>query len=85
VGTKTDRIISVTKDLLLFIGGSAGIGYQQITGNVNIWLLGIFALAAGIPGFTNLNMLLRGTIIKLPSQSQAAPPSLPESDSSSSN
>jgi hypothetical protein len=80
-----DRVISVGKDLFLFIGGSVGIGYQQVSGNVNMALLGVFTAMVGVPGLTNLVSLLRGTTTNSPSQSPVLPPSLPESDSSSSS
>lgn len=85
VATRTERIISVIKDLLLFLGGLAGIGYQQLTGNVNFWLLMIFVTMTGVPGLTNLISLLRGTVINLPSQLQVSRPSSQESDKSSSS
>jgi hypothetical protein len=84
VSTRTERIISVAKDLILFFGGLAGIAYQQISGNVNFTLLVIFTAMTGVPGLTNLITLLRGTAIKLPSQSPVLPPSPLESDNSSS-
>lgn len=81
--SKAERFISITKDLILFLGGLAGIAYQQITGNVNTLLLVIFTAMVGIPGLTNLVTLLRGTTIALPSQSQVQPHSELESDNSS--
>lgn len=83
VSTRLERIISVGKDLILFLGGLAGIGYQQISGNVNFILLAIFTAMTGVPGLTNLITLLRGTVIKLPSQSPVLPPSSLESENSS--
>jgi hypothetical protein len=85
VSTSPERIISVVRDQILFLGGLAGIAYQQISGNVNFALLAIFTAMTGVPGLTNLISLLRGTTISSPSQLPVSPPSLPESDNSSSN
>jgi hypothetical protein len=62
---KPERRIAIAKDLILFFGGLTGIGYQQITGDVNTLLLVIFTAMTGVPGLTNLIALLRGTPIEL--------------------
>ena len=77
--TDRDKKISVAKDLVLFIGGLAGIGYQQVTQNVNPYLLLVFSLMAGIPGVTNLIMLIRGS--PTDTQSLSSPPTQQEQDS----
>jgi hypothetical protein len=60
VNTTTERRIAVVKDTLLFVVGVGGIIWQQLTGDVNIPLLGVFTVMAGIPGLTNLPTLIRG-------------------------
>lgn len=75
-----ERAIAIGKDLALFMGGLAGIAYQQITDNVNVWLLVVFTLMTGVPGVTNLISLLRGSAINSLSSELAPPRSESESD-----
>lgn len=76
-----DRRIAVFKDLTLFLGGLTGIGYQQITGDVNTVLLIIFTAMTGVPGLTNLISLFRGLPTESPSSRRVSEPSSLESDS----
>lgn len=68
---RLDRLIGMLKDLILFLGGLAGIGYQQLTGNVNTVLLIIFTAMTGVPGLTNIISLLRASSINSSSSQQA--------------
>jgi len=74
----------MTKDLILFIGGLSGIGYQQVTGDVNFILLAIFTAMTGVPGLTNLIAIMRGSVIESRSPSSALPPLDSDSGNSSS-
>ncbi len=76
---ETDRRVTVARDLILFVFGLAGIAYQQVTGDVNAVLLGIFTAMTGVPGLTNLVSLLRGT--PTGGSSSAPAPSEPGSES----
>jgi len=82
VTTRTERAIAIGKDLVLFLGGLAGIFYQQLTGNVNFVFLAIFTAMTGVPGLTNLISILRGPVIGSESQSQAQQPLESESGNS---
>ena len=77
----TDRIVSVTRDLLSYLGGLAGIAYQQVTGNVNVPLLAVYAAMTGIPGLVQLISLARGHVTESASSRFPSPP--PESPSRS--
>lgn len=50
----------MVKDILLFLGGLAGIGYQQITGKTDLVLLIVFTTMIGLPGVANTIRLIRG-------------------------
>lgn len=80
---RVEKAIAVTRDVILLVFGLAGIGYQQVTGEVNFVLLAIFTAMTGIPGLVNLLPLLRG----LPTESQSSAPAstLPPSDSDNSS
>jgi hypothetical protein len=75
------RIFAVTRDVLLFVGGMVGIGYQTITGDVNYALLGVFTAMTGVPGLTNMISLVRGSATESPPSSSASPDSSGESRS----
>lgn len=77
---RPERRIAIAKDLILFFGGLAGIGYQQISGDVNTLLLVIFTAMTGVPGLTNLISLLRGTPIEL--EQRSSPSESSDSNSS---
>ena len=77
---RPERKIAIAKDLILFLGGLFGIGYQQVSGDVNTVLLVIFTAMTGVPGLTNLVALLRGTPIEL-----EPPASVSESSESNSS
>ena len=83
VATKQDRRITIAKDLILFLGGLAGIAYQQITNNVNIVLLIVFTAMTGVLGLTNILSLLRNSPTVSPSSSPQRPSSVPESANAS--
>lgn len=55
--------VNLFKDLVMFLGGMAGIGFQQYLSSKgqapNLLFLGIFTLMTGIPGATNLIGLFR--------------------------
>lgn len=69
---RPERKIQIAKDLILFFGGLAGIGYQQVTGDVNTVLLVIFTAMTGVPGLTNLISLLRGSVTESESPPQVS-------------
>lgn len=71
--------MAVFRDLLLLVFGLAGIGYQQVSGDVNFVLLAVFTTMTGIPGLINLIPLLRG----LPTNSRSSQPVSPQPESES--
>lgn len=78
-----------TKDLenrlkrwVLLIAGLAGIAYQQYTGEVNWFLLLIFTSMAGVPGITEIILLIKNSPIVIRSSSSPSEPSESELDSS---
>lgn len=83
VTQRAERIIAIVKDLILFFGGLAGIAWQQISGNINIYLLIIFVTMTGVPGLMNLVFLLRGTATGLSSPPPVSSPSSSDSPSAS--
>lgn len=83
--TKTERRIAILKDLALFTGGLSGIAYQQITQDVNIFLLLVFTAMTGVPGLTNILSLLRNSPSVLDSSSPQQQPPAQESGSASRN
>lgn len=52
---------TVVKDTILFVFGIGGIIWQTVTGDVNYALLGVFTAMVGVPGFTNMVTLIRGS------------------------
>lgn len=66
----TERVlkerVGIFKDVIMFLGGMTGIGFQQylsIKGHApNLLFLGIFTLMTGIPGATNLIGLFRSQL-----------------------
>lgn len=74
-----ERIVGVVKDVLSYVGGLSGIAYQQVTGNVNVPLLAVFAAMTGIPGLVQLISLARGSATESASSHSPLPP--PESSS----
>lgn len=72
-----------TKSVILFLFGLTGIAYQQLTGQVNELLLGVFTLMAGIiPGVQAVARLVRSDTTS-DSSSAASVSSRPESSTSS--
>lgn len=47
------------RDSVLLTAGVLGVGYQQITGEVNLPLLGVYMTMLGIPGLTSGFWLLK--------------------------
>jgi hypothetical protein len=60
---------------VLFLFGLAGITYQTLTDRVNVALLVVFGLAAGIPGVASLLSLLPSADESTTSSSPSASPS----------
>ena len=54
------RRVEVAKDVTLFVVGLGGIIFQLVTGEVNFALLAVFTAMTGVPGLTNLVLLIRG-------------------------
>lgn len=57
---RLQALITVARDAGFLLVGFGGIVYQQITGQVNPWLLGVYTTMLGIPGAIGL-LQLRGT------------------------
>jgi hypothetical protein len=74
----------VVRDVLLLLGGLLGIGYQTVTGKVDIALLIAFLAMTGLPGLTNLVALLRGGSGGASPSSPSVSPELPSGSSSES-
>lgn len=72
------------RDTVLFLFGLSGITYQTLTDHVEIALLVVFGLAAGIPGVASLLSLLsaQSTGGSTTSSSPSASPSSPTPSSS---
>lgn len=79
---RIEKVISVGRDLVLFVFGLVGISFQQVTGNVNFVLLAIFTAMTGMPGLAHLIVLSRGLRTELPPPSSALPESSVESGNS---
>jgi hypothetical protein len=60
------------KSWVLMLAGFSGIGYQQWTGEVDLVLLAVFTLMAGVPGAAQLISLIRNSPIVM--QSSSSPP-----------
>ena len=75
MNTGTRRRISVTKDTVLCAVGIGGIIWQQVTGDVNFALLGVFTAMAGVPGLTNIISMVRGPGTASSSQPSVSPES----------
>lgn len=82
MATKTERAIAISRDLILFVFGLAGIAYQQVTGNVNFVLLAIFTAMTGVPGLLQLIGLTRSLRTESQSSQSALQEPPLESDSS---
>jgi hypothetical protein len=53
-------LTTIVRDALFLIVGFGGIVYQQLTHDVNPWLLGVYTTMLGIPGAISLLQLGRG-------------------------
>lgn len=80
---KFQALVAVVRDAGFLLVGFGGIIYQQVTQQVNPWLLAVYTTMLGIPGAIGLLQLGRGrsTTPSTPSSSSASPP--PPSSSSS--
>ena len=56
---KWQALVAVVRDAGFLIVGFGGVIYQQATGQVNPWLLGVYTTMLGIPGAIGL-LQLRG-------------------------
>lgn len=56
---KIGAILTIVRDVLFLLWGFGGIAYQQLTGQVNPWLLAVYTTMLGIPGAIGL-LQLRG-------------------------
>lgn len=72
--------LTIFRDLTLWVGGLAGIAYQQLTGQVNGELLVVYTSMLGIPGVIGLVQLSRGKGEPRPTPEES---SSPQSSSSS--
>lgn len=68
------RRVEVIKDVVLFVVGLGGIIFQLVTGNVNVALLAVFTAMTGVPGLTNLVLLLKDGFVTGSPSSTSAPP-----------
>jgi uncharacterized membrane protein HdeD (DUF308 family) len=57
----TPRWLVVLRDVVLLLVGVFGILHQEITGQANPLLLGVYTTLLGIPGATSALALLKGT------------------------
>ena len=74
MGKTGPTTFTAVRDIVLLILGVLGIGFQQLTGDVNLPLLGVYMTLLGIPGLSNGLWLLR-QIGEPPSSSPPSPPS----------
>lgn len=47
------------RDSILLAGGMLGVGFQQVTGNVNPILIGVYLTMLGVPALSNGKWLLQ--------------------------
>lgn len=69
----SERTYSRIKDMVLFLAGTLGIGYQTVTGKVDPLLLVVFTAMAGVPGFTHSIALIRNGVTGQSSSQQVSP------------
>lgn len=79
---KLQALITVARDVGFLLIGFGGVVYQQISGNVNPWLLAVYTTMLGIPGAIGL-LQLRGTGKPATPSTPGSPPPSPSSPSSS--
>lgn len=79
-----DRVVAVTRDVVTWAGGLIGIGWQLVTGEVNVPLLTVFAAMTGIPGVAQLISLARGPGTESRSSPAPSPPAPSRSSDASS-
>lgn len=77
---RLQALLTIARDAGFLVVGFGGVIYQQLTGNVNPWLLAVYTTMLGIPGAIGL-LQLRGTG-RQSAPTTPSPPSLPPSSSS---
>jgi hypothetical protein len=65
----------VIRDSALLVGGLAGIAFQQITGQINPLLIGVYMTMLGLPGLSSGRWLLK----QLGAPPSSSPPVQPSS------
>ena len=57
---RTQALLTIARDAGFLLVGFGGVIFQQVTGNVNPWLLAVYTTMLGIPGALSV-LQLRGT------------------------
>lgn len=57
---KARALLTIIRDALMLLVGFGGIIFQQLTGQVNPWLLGVYAAMLSLPGAIGLAQLVPG-------------------------
>lgn len=70
---------------MFLVVGFGGVIWQQVTGDVNPWLLAVYTTMLGIPGAIGLLQLGRGTGRATPPSTASPPSASPPPPSSSSS
>lgn len=75
---RIQALLTIVRDAGFLLVGFGGVVFQQLTGNVNPWLLAVYTTMLGIPGAIGL-LQLRGSgkqsAPATPSPSSSSPPS----------
>jgi hypothetical protein len=79
-----ERAWKIARDQLLFFGGLSGIAFQQLTGDVNLALLGLYGGMIGLAGLFNIKPLVQLISTQSTPSEQASSESDTPSQSSSS-
>jgi len=64
-------LVAVVRDAGFLLVGFGGVIYQQVTGDVNPWLLAVYTTMLGIPGAIGL-LQLRGSRVTPPTASSSS-------------
>jgi hypothetical protein len=72
----------VIRDSILLAGGVLGVGFQQVTGNVNPILIGVYLTMLGVPALSNGTWLLKLLLKENSESSSSSSPELPSSTGS---
>lgn len=67
-------LVAVVRDAGFLVIGFGGVIYQQVTGNVNPWLLGVYTTMLGIPGAIGLLQLRGSRVTPSTASSQSSSP-----------